>query len=195
MWASSRGWPPADLQPDCFAHGAWTTRSRTGTRPRGRARTRGPGPPCPPHGTPAAAPRPLPGSLVVPPGRPGVPAPPPAVGLGGAGGWGGGEGGSRPPSPSLPGQAVRVARRLSWSLLPLVGGGGRVGGGGPTAAVPATPGARGSRSAAAVAPPVVPPTPHCSVGPRATARAGPRPRGGDPVPLPHPGAPSWAVGI
>ena len=51
----------------------------------------------------------------------------------------------RPPPPLLPGQAARVARRPSWSLLPLVGGGG----GGTPVAVPATPGARGSRSAAA----------------------------------------------
>ena len=41
-----------------------------------------------------------------------------------------------------------------------------------------TPGARGSRSAAAAAPPVIPPTPHCGVGPRATARASFRPWGG-----------------
>ena len=93
----------------------------------------------------------------------------------GAGGLGGGEGGSRSPPPLLPGQAARVARRVSWFLLPLVGG---VGWGGPPVAVPATPGARGSRSAAAAAPPAVPPTPHFSVGPRATAVAGPRPRGG-----------------
>ena len=42
----------------------------------------------------------------------------------GAGRRGGGEGGSRPPPPSLPGQAARVARRPSRSLLSLVGGGG-----------------------------------------------------------------------
>ena len=78
---SGRASPPVDLQLACFAHGACTTRSRTGTRPQARARTRGPGPPCPPHGTRAAAPRPLPSSLVVRPSRPGVPAPPLAMGL------------------------------------------------------------------------------------------------------------------
>ena len=59
-------------------------------------------------------------------------------------------------------------------VLEGLGEGVRRGGGG-LVTVPATPGARGSRSAEAGAPPVVPPIPHCSVGPRATARAGPRP--------------------
>ena len=49
---------------------------------------------------------------------------------------------------------------------------------GPPATVPATPGTRGSRSATAAVPPVVPPLFHCSVGPCATARADPPPPGG-----------------
>ena len=79
---SGQAWPPVDLQLHYFSYGTWTTRTWTLARPRARARTRGPGPPCTPHGTPAAAPRPRPGSLVVPPGRHGVPAPPPALHLG-----------------------------------------------------------------------------------------------------------------
>ena len=61
-----------------------------------------------------------------------------------------------------------------------MGGGGGAGGGrgGAPATVLVTPGARRSRSAAAAAPPAVPPTPHGSVGPRATVRTCPRPRGG-----------------
>ena len=51
-------------------------------------------------------------------------------------------------------------------------------GGGLLVAVPLTPGARGSCSAAAAVPPAIPPLPHFSVGPFATARTGSLPRRG-----------------
>ena len=45
---SGRAWSPFDLQPAYFAHGAWTKRPRTVTRPGMGAWARGPGPPSPP---------------------------------------------------------------------------------------------------------------------------------------------------
>ena len=121
---SGWAWPPVDLQPDCFAHGAWTKRSRMGTRPRAGARPRGPAPPCPPHGTPAAAPRPLCGSLVVPPGRAGVPKPPPSVGLGPHGLRLGPPRGPAPRGPATPGPPGRGLERVVALRSPARGQGG-----------------------------------------------------------------------
>ena len=74
--------PPFDLQPDLFAHGAWTKRMWTARRPGTEARACGPGPPCPSHGAPVAAPWPRLGSLVGQPGRRGVCASPEAAKVG-----------------------------------------------------------------------------------------------------------------
>ena len=88
---------------------------------------------------------------------------------------GGGLSCSVPCPPCLP-----VTQRMSPvspsdSCAPRRGGGG---GRGSLVAVPLTSGARGSRSAAAAVRPAIPPLPHFSVGPFATARACSLPRRG-----------------
>ena len=111
----------------------------------------------------------------------------PGLAAGGRGCERGGGGGQRAiPAPLTPwaGSPLCPSGPLASAAPPRRRAGG--GGGGAPATVLVTPGARRSRSAAAAAPPAVPPTPHDSVGLRATARAGPRPRGGGPSAIASP---------
>ena len=100
----------------------------------------------------------------------------------GQGVWVGGRAACIPRPPGSPGRQRTLPAGFIGVRRPPrggMGGGGAGGGrGGAPATVLATPGAMGSRRAAVAAPPTIPPTPHCSAGSRATARAGPRARGG-----------------